>query len=197
MSTPAEIRCSAPALHRHAAEAAQLSITPTEVRGPTSKHPWPRCAWPALRDVCPVYAADRLADRAALCHAAATAGTPLVPPGEAQPFRFDPVHDHDRASGPSQKLHFLLGHFQGQGHVCRRHALLQKEAVGTREVAGRYLALRMGVTYPLIDGHKDTHTALAMIGVHPDTGDYGPRLHRWRCDARLPSGDRGRRSPVC
>jgi hypothetical protein len=35
----------------------------------------------------------------------------------------------------------------------------------------------MGVTYPLSDGHKDTHTALAMIGVYPDSGEITARVY--------------------
>jgi hypothetical protein len=100
-----------------------------------------------------------------------------VPPDAAQPFRFDPVHDHGSGSGPLQQLQFLLGHFQGNGVFADGTNCFQKEVVGAWEVAGRFLALRMGVTYPLVDGHKDAHTALAMIGVHPDTGDMTARVY--------------------
>jgi hypothetical protein len=108
---------------------------------------------------------------------AAVAGTLLVPPDEAQPFRFDPVHDHGSGSGPLQQLQFLLGHFQGNGTFADGSECFQKEVVGAWEVAGRFLALRMGVTYPLVDGQKDTHSALAMIGVHPDTGQLTARVY--------------------
>ena len=108
---------------------------------------------------------------------AAAAGTLLISPGEAQPFRFDPVHDHDNASGPLQELQFLLGHFQGEGTFADGTPCFQKEAVGTWEVNGRFLGLRMGVTYPLADGQKDTHTALVMLGVNSDTGDLEGRVY--------------------
>jgi hypothetical protein len=168
---------SAPAL-QHAAEAAQLSITPTACQGPCKQAP---VATLRVGQRCEMLAQFmRQSDWQAVLHfatRATKAGTLLVPPGEAQPFRFDPVHDRDSVSGPLQKLRFLLGHFQGHGTFADGTPCFQKEAVGTWEVAGRYLALRMGVTYPLSDGHKDTHTALAMIGVHPDTGDITARVY--------------------
>src|SRR5215831_8366248 len=46
---------------------------------------------------------------------AASASTLLIDPGAAQPFQFDPVHDHEKVSVPLQKLNFLIGHFQGEG----------------------------------------------------------------------------------
>ncbi len=118
---------------------------------------------------------------------AASEGTLLVTPGEAQSFRFDPVHDHDTGSGLLQKLKFFLGHFQGdvvflghfQGDVESTDGgeNFHKEAVGTWEVNGRFLGFRMAVTYPLPDGRKDIHTAFVMIGVNPDSGDFDARVY--------------------
>ncbi|MGQ4808558.1 hypothetical protein NKDENANG_01941 [Candidatus Entotheonellaceae bacterium PAL068K] len=109
---------------------------------------------------------------------AASAGTLLIHPGEAQAFRFDPVHDPDTgALERPESLHFLLGHFQGHGTFADGSEGFYKEALGSWEVNGRFLGLRMGVTYPLADGHKDTHTALAMLGVNPDTGALDARVY--------------------
>jgi hypothetical protein len=159
-------------------EACQLTITPTECQGPCRQAP---VATLRVGQRCEMLAQFmRENDWQTVLHfaaRAAAAGTLLVPPGAAQPFRFDPVHDHDSVSGLLQKLHFLLGHFQGDGTFADGTNCFHKEAVGTWEVAGRFLALRMGVTYPLSDGHKDTHTALAMIGVHPDTGEITARVY--------------------
>jgi len=110
---------------------------------------------------------------------AASASTLLIDPGEAQPFQFDPVHDHEKVSVPLQKLNFLIGHFQGEGEevtVTGRSSFL-KELVGTWEAVGHCLALRMGVTYPLANGHKDTHTAFVAIGVDPTTDHIEARAY--------------------
>jgi hypothetical protein len=168
---------SAQALQR-AAQAGQLTLTPTECQGPCKQAP---VATLRVGQRCEMFAQFmRETDWQAVLHfaeCAAAAGTLLVPPGEAQPFRFDPVHDHGSGSGPLRKLHFLLGHFQGNGTFADGTDCFQKEAVGAWEVAGRFLALRLGVTYPLVDGQKDTHTALALIGVHPDTGHITARVY--------------------
>ena len=110
---------------------------------------------------------------------AASASTLLIDPGEAQPFQFDPVHDHEKVSVPLRKLDFLIGHFQGEGEevtVTGPSAFL-KEVVGTWEAVGHCLTLRMGVTYPLADGHKDTHTAFVAIGVNPTTDHIEARAY--------------------
>lgn len=100
---------------------------------------------------------------------AAAAGTLLVEAGSAEPFEFDPVHDHEHGSVVLQPLRFLLGRFQGTGEEIVRPMAFQKEMLGSLEAGGRCLALRMGVTYPLANGQKDTHNAFVTIGVNPDT----------------------------
>lgn len=100
---------------------------------------------------------------------AAAAGTLLVEQGSAEAFAFDPVHDHEHGSVVLQPLRFLLGRFQGEGEETTRPMSFQKEMVGSLEAGGRCLALRMGVTYPLANGQKDTHNAFVTIGVNPDT----------------------------
>lgn len=94
---------------------------------------------------------------------ARAAGTLLVDPGEAAPFRFDLVH------GPNNGVHlrslqFLLGHFRGDGRYAAGSYIFQKEVVGTLEAGGRFIALRMDACYPLPDGKKDVHTALVVVG---------------------------------
>jgi hypothetical protein len=108
---------------------------------------------------------------------AAAAGTLLVDPGRAQAFCFDPVHDGHEGMGPLQAMHFLHGHFRGDGTLADGTHYFHKEIVGTWEVGGRFLGLRMSVTYPLPDGRKDTHTAMAMIGVHPEAGYLEARVY--------------------
>ena len=163
---------------QRAALACQLAITPTACQGPCKQAP---VATLRVGQSCEMLAQFmRDADWQTVLHFAqhaAAAGTLLVPPGEAQPFRFDPVHDHDSVSGPLQKLGFLVGHFRGNGTFADGTECFHKEVVGTWEVAGRFLGLRMGVTYPLVDGHKDTHTAFAMLGVHPDTGQITAQVY--------------------
>ena len=95
---------------------------------------------------------------------AAGAGTFLEDAGAAEPFRFDPVHDHPKSSVHLIPLKFLLGHFRGRGKYTMTPYSFQKEVIGTSEAGGRFIALRMGVSYPLVDGRTDVHNALVMVG---------------------------------
>lgn len=163
---------------RQVAETHPLEVTPTACQGPCKQAP---VATLRVGQRCEMLAQfmrqndwQTVVDFAGR---AAAAGTLLVDPGEAQTFRFDPVHDHETASGPLQKLQFLLGHFQGDGKFVDGTDCFQKEALGSWEANGRFLALRMGVTYPLADGRKDTHTAFAVIGVNPDSGELDARVY--------------------
>ena len=110
---------------------------------------------------------------------AASANTLLTEPGSADPFLFDPVHEHEHGHGsvPLRKLQFLLGHFQGEGKEVTRPEPFQKELVGGWEAGGRCIALRMGVTYTLADGRKDTHNAFVAIGVNPQTEGIEARAY--------------------
>jgi NADH:ubiquinone oxidoreductase subunit E len=108
---------------------------------------------------------------------AASASTLLTEPGSAEPFLFDPVHEHGHGSVPLRKLQFLLGHFQGEGKEVTRPEPFQKELVGSWEAGGRCIALRMGVTYTLADGRKDTHNAFVAIGVNPQTEGIEARAY--------------------
>jgi len=110
---------------------------------------------------------------------AASAGTLLTEPGSADPFLFDPVHEHEHGHGsvPLRKLQFLLGHFHGEGQEVTRPEPFQKELVGSWEAGGRCIALRMGVTYTLVDGRKDTHNAFVAIGVNPQTEGIEARAY--------------------
>ena len=168
---------SAPALRR-LEEAGHLAVSATECQGPCKQAP---VATLRVGQRCEMLAQFmQAADWQAVvefAQRAAAAGTLLVDLGQAQPFMFDPVHDHDKTSVALRQMQFLLGHFEGEGRYADGSAPFHKEVVGTWEVAGRFLALRMGVTYPLADGHKDTHTALLMIGVNPDTGGLEARAY--------------------
>jgi hypothetical protein len=95
---------------------------------------------------------------------ARSAGTLMTSAGAAEPFRFDPVHDHLKPSVHLTPLRFLLGHFRGQGRYTMTPYTFQKEVIGTPEAGGRFIALRMGVSYPLVDGRTDVHNALVMVG---------------------------------
>lgn len=96
--------------------------------------------------------------------AAVRAGTLLGNTGEAEKFRFDPVHHHEKASAHMQPLEFLLGHFRGEGKYAMTDYVFQKELLGSFEAGGRFIALRMDATYPLADGRKDVHKAFVIVG---------------------------------
>jgi hypothetical protein len=95
---------------------------------------------------------------------ARAAGTLMTNAGAAELFRFDPVHDHLKSSVHLTPLRFLLGHFRGQGRYTMTPYTFHKEVIGTPEAGGRFIALRMGVSYPLLDGRADVHNALVMVG---------------------------------
>lgn len=81
----------------------------------------------------------------------------------------NPVHEPETPCAALQPLAFLLGHFYGEGHYVRRAGSFQKEVRGVWEAGGRFIALRMGVNYPLVDGRNDCHHALVVIGADPKT----------------------------
>ena len=95
---------------------------------------------------------------------ACIAGTLMTNAGAAEPFRFDPVHDHAKPSVYLAPLRFLLGHFRGEGRYTLTSYSFRKEVIGTPEAGGRFIALRMGVSYPLVDGRTDVHNAVVMVG---------------------------------
>jgi hypothetical protein len=108
---------------------------------------------------------------------AARAGTLLVDPAGAQAFVFDPVHQPDRGSVALQRLAFLVGHFSGQGRYAHRDGGFHKEVVGAWEAGGRFIAIRMAVSYPLDDGRNDVHQALVLVGHDAAAGAYQARAH--------------------
>src|SRR5215475_6316324 len=95
---------------------------------------------------------------------AAAAGTLLLDAQDAEQYRFDPVHDQSKQNIHLNHLLFLLGHFRGEGEYAMTAYTFQKEVIGTFEAGGRFIALRMDATYPLSDGRKDVHKALAIVG---------------------------------
>lgn len=99
-----------------------------------------------------------------------SAGTSLIDAGDAEPYRFDPVHDEPKRSVHLNRVKFLVGHFQGEGKYAMTSYVFEKEVIGTFEVSGRFIALRMGASYPLSDGRKDVHKALVIVGSDPSSG---------------------------
>jgi hypothetical protein len=100
----------------------------------------------------------------------------LVEGGHADGFRLDPLHGRERPSAPLESLRFLLGRFRGEGRFADGK-LFRKEVVGSFEVGGRFLALRMAASHPLPGGGHDTHTALVLIGCDPWTGRLEGRAY--------------------
>ncbi|MGE3538557.1 MAG: (2Fe-2S) ferredoxin domain-containing protein [Candidatus Tectimicrobiota bacterium] len=158
--------------------APHLTLSTTECQGPCKQAPvatlrvGARCAmlaqfsrtddWQAVLD---------FAGRAA------AAGTLLVDQGTAEPFQFDPVHEHEHTSVQLRSLRYLLGHFEGPGLYAEDGGTFYKEMLGGWEAGGRCLALRMGVTYPLPDGRKDIHHAFVVLSVNPQTAGLEARAY--------------------
>ena len=89
----------------------------------------------------------------------------------------DLVHDPEEYRLPLQQFRFLLGHFRGEGHDANGTVVFHKELSGTWEAGGRFIGLRMSVTYPLADGRKDIHDALVMIGVDSASRHYAAQAY--------------------
>ena len=109
--------------------------------------------------------------------AAAQAGSLLIDAGDAEELRHDPVHDHGKPSAHLKPLRFLLGHFRGEGRYAMTEYAFQKEMIGSFEAGGRFIALRMGASYPLADGRKDVHKALVIVGSAPSSGNLTARAY--------------------
>ncbi len=107
---------------------------------------------------------------------AAQAGTLLVDPAGAQAFVFDPVHQPDRGSVALQRLAFLVGHLR-QGLYAHRDGGFHKEVVGSWEAGGRFIGIRMAVSYPLGDGRSDIHQALVLVGHDAAARAYQARAY--------------------
>jgi hypothetical protein len=103
---------------------------------------------------------------------AQAARTLMIDAGAAETFRFDPVHRHAKPPVHLKPLQFLLGHFRGEGKYAMTSYTFHKEVVGTREAGGRFIALRMGVSYPLLDGNTDVHNAFVIVGAQPSAGNF-------------------------
>ena len=92
-------------------------------------------------------------------------GTLLSDAAQAEKFRFDPVHDHAKMGAHLQPLEF-----RGEGKYAMTPYSFKKEVMGTIEADGRFIALRMDVAYPLVDGRDDVHKALVVAGAEPLSG---------------------------
>lgn len=155
-----------------------LSASITECQGPCKQAPiatlrvGERCTlFAQVHDICDWEAVLDYATRAA------RASTLLVDPAGAQAFVLDPVHQPDRGSVALQRLAFLVGHFSGQGRYAHRDGGFHKEVVGSWEAGGRFIGIRMTVSYPLDDGRNDVHQALVLVGHDAAAGAYQARAY--------------------
>ena len=114
---------------------------------------------------------------------ARSAETLLVDPGSALPYRFDPSHDHEKSSAALDPARYLLGHFEGEVHLAHEDRSIRKEVIGSWEAGGRFLALRIGVTYQRANGRSDRHQALVLIG--PDWEREGLIAHAYSDSAAM------------
>jgi hypothetical protein len=84
----------------------------------------------------------------------------------------DLVHDPKEYRIPLRPFRFLLGDFRGEGRYTGSNNVFQKELRGSWEAGGRFLALRMSVTYPLAGGRRDIHEALVIVGAQEASGPF-------------------------
>ncbi len=81
----------------------------------------------------------------------------------------------DAAAHAASKEDGGIGHFSGVGRYANRAGDFHKEIVGAWEAGGRFLGLRMAVTYPLDDSRKDVHQALVVVGYNDSQSIYEAR----------------------
>lgn len=155
-----------------------LRVTMTACQGPCKQAPvatlrvGERCTMFAqVHEACDWEAVLDYAGRAA------GAGTLLVDPAEAQTYLFDPVHEGEGGSGRQQRLAFLIGHFAGDGRHADGTGGFHKEVIGSWEAGGRFVGLRMAVTYVLDDQRSDVHHALVLVGYNDAAGAYEARAY--------------------
>lgn len=108
---------------------------------------------------------------------AAGARTLLVDTAGAQAYLFDPVHQAESGSGRQQPLAFLIGHYTGEGRHADGSGGFHKEVIGSWEAGGRFVGLRMAVTYRLDNGRYDVHNALVLVGYNDTAGAYEARAY--------------------
>ncbi|MGQ0811055.1 MAG: (2Fe-2S) ferredoxin domain-containing protein, partial [Nitrospiraceae bacterium] len=114
--------------------------------------------------------------------AACKAGTLQIAAESAEPFRYDPDHGSEKPCPAILPLQILIGHIEGMVELPEERRSIHKEVVGSWEVGGRFIALRMAATYQRAGGPNDRHHALVLVG--PD-GEAGGFLSRAYTDAGL------------
>jgi hypothetical protein len=103
---------------------------------------------------------------------ATSMGSLLGDPGKSAPYFYDPVHDPEKQDVQLLKFDYLIGHFRGEGKYLDQDLGFKKEVIGSWEVGGRFISLRMSATYFLADGGTDIHKAMVILGFNPETKQY-------------------------
>ncbi len=172
-------------------EQSGVSVTATACQGPCKQAP---VATLRVGQACEMFAefAHPQEWAAVLAYAgrARQAGTLLVDPGAALPYRFDPAHDHEKPSAALEGVGYLVGHFEGTVHLPAERRSIRKELIGSWEAGGRFLGLRMGVTYQRDDGRSDRHQALVLVAPDWERGGLvahaftdGATVHEFRLES--------------
>lgn len=79
-----------------------------------------------------------------------------------------------RSPSGLDSLGFLIGHFRGEGKFSSGGAFA-KEVVGSWEVAGRFLSLRMVASYHVGEEIDDVHHAMVLVGRDPKSREIAAR----------------------
>lgn len=82
--------------------------------------------------------------------------------------QYDHVHDRPGISPPLEPFAYLVGHFRGTGRTPEAPGEFLKEVRGDWIARGRFLALDMTATYPMVSGDDDVHEAFVVLGVRGD-----------------------------
>lgn len=91
-----------------------------------------------------------------------------------------PARHVHHESGPGTllaRLGFIVGDFEGTGHMASGNGTFTKVLHGRHEAGGRFFSLRMGADYPLPDGRVDHHDALVIVGESADRGSIVARAY--------------------
>ncbi len=109
--------------------------------------------------------------------AACEAGTLQIEAESIEPFRYDPDHASEKPCPALLPLRFLIGRFEGKVDLSEERRSIQKEVMGSWEVGGRFIALRMAARYRRQGDARDQHHALVLVGSEGEVGGFDARVY--------------------
>lgn len=108
---------------------------------------------------------------------ACEAGTLQIEAESIEPFRYDPDRASEKPCPALLPLRFLIGQFEGKIDLPEERRSIQKEVIGSWEVGGQFIALRMVANYQHQGDARDRHHALVLVGSEGEAGGFDARVY--------------------